>query len=61
MIDIVKRLRGTWEPLDDEAANEIERLRVALNQIADGKWNKGRTGKLLDYRHFARAALEGKL
>lgn len=39
---------------------EVERMRAALEQIADGTWNAKRTGKLWTYHKFARAALEGK-
>jgi hypothetical protein len=46
--------RGDLDRMD----TEIERLRAALQQIANRTWNKGRTGKLLDYDQFASAALK---
>lgn len=65
MSDIVERLRRLaeehYEMLDDvhlpmiEAADEIERLRAALERIAFGKYHWE-----ADAQEEARAALEGK-
>lgn len=70
MIDIVERLRlradenyemlgNIHEPLL-EAADEIERLRAALEDIADGlgETDLAEVGRYA--KHIARAALEGR-
>jgi hypothetical protein len=65
MTDLLLRLRDITEPgkpykslqqLSNEAANEIERLRAVLREIAD----LGRDEAQFTFRHIARRGLEGE-
>ena len=60
-MDIVERLRREEDRLDDEAADEIERLRIALQEILreiDDEWD-GKYG-IDGLRHIACKALGEK-
>ena len=54
-LDIVTRLRNEQDALDTEAADEIERLRAALREIADD--DEDYYHRVREYRQIARAAL----